>query len=228
MIPRVNNVEYADRRIAAKQWYSLYDRSFWGGFGQEFFFVSVSVCHSRSNSFVRAPSSGGGSNAPRPAVSVPHLAGIGYVSWARQARSKCANFCILGSTRPSYSWILAYICRAWTKQTYQVRENIYFQVGIISKLASYFVPTTLFFMVTPRSVWPVVHIVRLTAVSLLFDIGFLGSTPLFERSLSSRGATPYPTTSLHPVSVPILHPRAIQLTILWSQTVRLSKPNNRN
>ena len=52
--------------------------SFWGGFGQELFFVSASVCDSRnwnfpSNSFVRAPFSGGGSNAPRPAVSVPHL-----------------------------------------------------------------------------------------------------------------------------------------------------------
>ena len=56
----------------------LYDHSFFRGFGQEFFFVSASVCDSRnwnsqSNSFVRAPSSGGGSNAPRPAVSVPHL-----------------------------------------------------------------------------------------------------------------------------------------------------------
>ena len=27
----------------------------------------------------RAPSSGDGSNAPRPAVSVPHLAGTGYM-----------------------------------------------------------------------------------------------------------------------------------------------------
>ena len=31
-----------------------------------------------------------------------------------------------------------------------------------------------FFMVTPGSVWPIVYIVRLTAVSLLFDIGFQG------------------------------------------------------
>ena len=42
------------------------------------FFVSDSVCDSRnrnyhSNSFVRAPSSGGGSNVARPAVSIPHL-----------------------------------------------------------------------------------------------------------------------------------------------------------
>ena len=114
------------------------------------------------------------------------------------------------------------------EKTYQEWENICFQVGIISKLASYFVPTTLFSIVTPRSVWPIVRIVRLTAVSLLFDIGFQGYIPLFERSLSSRGAVPYPTTSLHPVFVLILHPRKIQLIILWSQTVRQSKPNNRN
>ena len=56
----------------------MYEIILFQGFGQEFFFVSASVCHSRdwnsrSNSFVRAPSSGGGSNAPRPAVSVPHI-----------------------------------------------------------------------------------------------------------------------------------------------------------
>ena len=36
------------------------------------------------------------------------------------------------------------VCRAPTKKTYQAWGNIYFQVGVISKLASYFVPTTLF------------------------------------------------------------------------------------
>ena len=56
----------------------IYDHSFFRGFGQDFFFVSASVCdsrysNSRSNSFVRAPSTGDGSNAPRLAVSVPHL-----------------------------------------------------------------------------------------------------------------------------------------------------------
>ena len=62
-----------------------YDHSFLGAFGQEFFSVSASVVcdsrnwDSRSNRFVRAPSSGGGPNAPRPAVSLPHLAEIGYV-----------------------------------------------------------------------------------------------------------------------------------------------------
>ena len=62
--------EYAHEKI--------YYHYFFRGFGLVFFFVSASVCdsrnyNSRSNSFVRAPSSGGGSNAPRPAVSVPHL-----------------------------------------------------------------------------------------------------------------------------------------------------------
>ena len=80
-------------------------------------------------------------------------------------------------------------------------------------------------MVTTRSVWPIV--VGLTSVSLLFDIGFHGQIPLFEGSLSSRGAVPYPT-SLHPVPVLIHHPREIQVIIMWSQTVRQSKPNNRN
>ena len=68
------------------------DHSFFRGFGQEIFFVSPSVCdsrnwNSRSNSFVRAPSSGSGSNAPRPAVSVPHLDVNADVRRARQARS---------------------------------------------------------------------------------------------------------------------------------------------
>ena len=57
---------------------------FWGDSVRTFLSVSASVCHSqnwnsRSNSFFRTLSSGGGSNAPRPAVSVPHLAGIGHV-----------------------------------------------------------------------------------------------------------------------------------------------------
>ena len=69
-----------------------YDHSFFWGFGQEFFFVSASVCdsrnwNSRSNIFVRALSSGGGSNAPRPAVSVPHLDVNAGGCRARQAES---------------------------------------------------------------------------------------------------------------------------------------------
>ena len=58
---------------------------FFGDSVRSFFSVSASVCdsrnwNSRSNSVVRALSSGGGSNTPPLAASVPHLAGIGYVS----------------------------------------------------------------------------------------------------------------------------------------------------
>ena len=69
----------------------MYDHSLIRGFGQEFVFVSASVCdaqnwNSRSNRFVRAPSSGGDSNAPRPAVSVPHVDVNADGCRARQAR----------------------------------------------------------------------------------------------------------------------------------------------
>ena len=57
-----------------------------------------------------------------------------------ETSNKCANFYILSGLRPSYSWILAYAELERKKHI----ENIYFQVGIVSKLASYFVPTTLF------------------------------------------------------------------------------------
>ena len=42
-----------------------------------------------SNRFVRAPSSGGGSNAPRPALSVLHLDVNAGRRGTRQARSAC-------------------------------------------------------------------------------------------------------------------------------------------
>ena len=50
---------------------------------------------SGSNRFVRAPSSGGGSNAPRPALSVLHLDVNADRRWARQARS-CKNVVFWG------------------------------------------------------------------------------------------------------------------------------------
>ena len=64
---------------------------------------------------------------------------------------------------------------------------MYFQIGIISKLVSYFVPNTFFFHghTSKRLAY-----YRTTAVSLLFDIGVHGQTPLFERCL--RGG-PFPT-----------------------------------
>ena len=56
----------------------MYDHSFGEGIRSGAFFrlglsMRFSELDSRSNSFVRAPFSGGGSNAPDSAVSVPHL-----------------------------------------------------------------------------------------------------------------------------------------------------------
>ena len=131
---------------------------FLGGFGEEVFPVSASVCDSRnwsprSSSFVQAPSSGDGSNAPRPAASVPHLAGIGYVGWARQARS--ALFFVFWAVYARAMLGSWHICAELER-----KRRIYGKT-CISKWAS-FVNWLLisspphFFMVTPRSVWPIV------------------------------------------------------------------------
>ena len=71
------------------------NHSFVSGIRSGVFFVSALVCdswkwNSRSNSLVRAPASGGGSNVPRPAVSVPHIDVNTDGCRARQARS-CKN-----------------------------------------------------------------------------------------------------------------------------------------
>ena len=146
-----------------------------------------------------------------------------------ETSEKCAIFCILGGIRPSYSWILAYICRAWTKKHtwHQVWENIYFQAGIISKLASYFVPTTLFS-------WS--HLEALGLLCTSYDWVLCRSFSISDfkvKTLSTfvrafvvfEGGRSLP---LHPVPVLVLHPREIQLVILWSKTVGQSRPNNRN
>ena len=62
---------------------------------RSFFSPQPKVCdsrnwNSRSNSFVRAPSSGSGSNAPRPAVPAPHIDVNADGCQARQARN-CKN-----------------------------------------------------------------------------------------------------------------------------------------
>ena len=57
-----------------------------------------------------------------------------------ETSEKFAKFCILGCIRPRYSWILEY-AELERKITW---ENVYPQVGIISKLVSYSIPTTFF------------------------------------------------------------------------------------
>ena len=110
---------------------TLFDHSF-GGDSVRSFFPCGPQCailgnwNSRSKSFVRTPSSGGGSNAPRPAVSVH---GRDRVRGLSETSEKCANFCIQGGIRPSYSWILAYA--ELERKAYQVWEKN------ISNLASF-------------------------------------------------------------------------------------------
>ena len=186
------------------------------GFGQEFSsswpqygILEAGTC--RSNRFVRAPFSGGGSNVPRPALSVPHLSGIRYVGRSRQARS--AKICILGSIRPSYSWILAcmqslneknflggirpsysWILAYAELERKKTLESIYLHVGIVSKIGFLFRPHNTFFTVTPRSVWPIIVrrlLCRCFSISD-FTVKFLCSSVVSEgeRSLPHAIITP--------------------------------------
>ena len=98
--------------------------------------VSASVCDSRnwisrSNSFVRAPTSGGGSNAPRLAVSVPHN---DVNEDRRQARHSEKRVFLFYFRRyaPEFWWILAYL------EFERVNKRPHFQIGVISILASKF------------------------------------------------------------------------------------------
>ena len=115
------------------------------------------------------------------------------------------------------------ICTALNEKN--IWENLCFQVGIISKLASYFVPTTLFswshleaFDLLSYDCCVVAFRHRISRLNT-----FVRAFVVFEggRSLPNDTITPR-------VSVPILHPREIRLVVMWSQTVRQSKPNNRN
>ena len=95
---------------------------------------------SRSNRFVRAPSSEGGSNVPRPALSVWHLDVDADGCWARQARSAQKKY--FRTVLSSYSSDL-------DVHVYGEIDNIPGKTcqDIISKLASYFVPKQIIFPV---------------------------------------------------------------------------------
>ena len=139
-----------------------------------------------------------------------------------ETSEKCVKFCILGGIRPSHSLISAY---AELERKKHIKKHLFpswhhFQIGFLCR------PHHTRFMVTPRSVCPIVVRLLCRCFSISdFKVKYLS---FVERLLSSRGTVPYPTTSLHPVSVLILHPREIQLIIMWSHTVRQCKPNNRN
>ena len=73
-------------------------------------------------SLVRAPPSGGGSNAPRPSVSVPHIDVNADGCRARQARI-CKNTACRGGISEISDVSLHYVCNAW----------MIYKIGIISK-----------------------------------------------------------------------------------------------
>ena len=110
------------------------------GFGQEFFSSrpQYGIGISWSNHFVRAPSSGA---AQTPLVlPYPFRTRPGSGMWAKRNKREVRKKMYFGRYTPEVFLDLG-ICRARTTKT---RENIYLQVGIISKLASYFVLTKLF------------------------------------------------------------------------------------
>ena len=113
----------------------------------------------------------GAAQSPSP-CRIRSAPGRDRVRGLSETSEKCANFCILGGIRPSYSWISAYADLERKKLPGMGKRLFpswhHFQIGFL------FRSHHTFFMVTPRSVWSIVHIVRLTAVSLLFDIGFQG------------------------------------------------------
>ena len=133
---------------------------------------------------------GAGLKRPSPCL-IRSAPGRHRVCGLSETSEECANFCILGGIRPSYSWILEY-----AELEQKTHGKIFISKLAFSKLASYFVPAT------PFS-WS-----HLEAFGLLsYDccvVAFrdrISRPNPFVRGLSSRGAVLYPTTSLHPVSV---------------------------
>ena len=127
----------------------IYDHSCFQGFGQQFFssrpqYAILGIGIVAVTSLPSSAVFGGRLKRPSP-CRIRSASSRDWVCGLRETSEKCANFCILGVIRPSNSWILLGICmQSLTEKTYIIWENMYFQIGIISKLASYFVPTTLF------------------------------------------------------------------------------------
>ena len=126
-----------------------------------------------------------------------------------ETSEKCAKFCILGGIRPRYCWILAY--SELEQKKHNMGEHLFPSWHHFQILASYLLISSPQFCFHGHTSKRLAYC-RATAMSLLFYIRFHGHIPLFERSLSSRRGVPYQRTPLHPVSVPILHPRKIRST----------------
>ena len=179
--------------------------------------------NSRSNRFVRAPPSGGGSNAPRSAVFVPHLPGRDRVRGLSETSEKRANFCVLGGIRPSYTWILAYAELERKKHT--VWENNYFKVDIISKLDSYLVHPTTFFSWSHLEAFSGLLSFDCCVVAFRYRISRL--TTFVRTFVVFEGGRSFPNDIITPSAVLIFILERYKL-LLCGQTVRQSKRKNRN
>ena len=61
-----------------------------------------------------------------------------------ETSEKCAFFGIVSGIRPSYSWILAHV------EFERINNGEHFQIGVISKLTSKFLPDDAFFMAASK------------------------------------------------------------------------------
>ena len=78
------------------------------------------------------------------ALPYPFRTWPGSGTWAERDKREVRKSLKFGRYVPELFLDLGIYMQSLNKKTYQVWENIYFQVGIISKLATYFVPTTPF------------------------------------------------------------------------------------
>ena len=131
---------------------------FGGNSVRRFFHLGVSMRFSElefSVKYLRSSAVFGGRRTRPSPCRIRSAPGRDRVRGLSETSEMCANFCILGGIRPSYSWILAYVKLERRKHmgNYLFPSWPHFQIGFI------FRPHHTFFMVTPRSVWPIVHIV---------------------------------------------------------------------
>ena len=171
----------------------------------------------------------GAAQTPLP-LPYPFRLWPGSGTWAERDKREVRDFLYFGRYTPELFLDLGIYMQSLNEKTYIYMEKHLFpswhnfQIGFLFRPHHTFSWSHLeaFGLLCTLHDW---LLCRCSSI-LDFKVKYLS---LFERSLSSRGAVSYPT-SLHPVSVLTIHSinREIQLIIMLSQTVRQSKPNNRN
>ena len=131
---------------------------------------------------------------------------------------------MLGGIRPSYSWILAYLELERKRHTWYMGKHVLPSWRQFQIVASYFVPTTLFswshlkaFGLRSYDCCVVAFRYRISRLNT-----FVRAFVVFE------GGRFLPNDIITPTVSVLIHLKEIQLIIIWSKTVRQSKPNNRN